>query len=152
MCKQEGALHRQTFMSSDHSTAAERWLAMMKAVCNKPGLYVGSGRMRLVRAFLDGYSIGLFESGAFSDSTCFGGFAWWLQRRHGICHPAWGWDRILVHAAGSEEEAIRTLPAVFAEYRSELERGTFTPGSPLDWTPEPEETCTHGYNDFPMCK
>ena len=72
----------------------------------------------------------------------------WLQMRHGICNPAWGWDRILVHAAGSESGGYSNLAvAVFEEFRSELDRGIFKPDFPLDWTPEPEQTCTQGYHD-----
>ena len=119
---------------------------MLKAVCNKPGLYVGTPRMRQVRAFLDGYVIALGELQELSDYPL-GGFLRWLQHQHGICHPAWGWDRILVHSAGSEAEAIRTLPARFEQYLSERERGMFDPEVPCAITAEPEQTCTEGYHD-----
>src|SRR5438309_7211943 len=105
--------------------AMERLLAVIKTVCAKPGMYAGP-RMRQVRAFLDGYVLALIESRELTDYP-FGGFLLWLEQRHGICHSAWGWDRILVHAAGSEEEAIRTLPATFEQYRAERERGEFVP-------------------------
>ena len=119
---------------------------MIKRVCDKPGLYVGQPRMRQVRAFLDGYVMALDESRELSDYP-FGGFLRWLEQRHGICHPAWGWDRILVHAAGSDAEAIRALPATFDQYRAELERGVFHADGARVPTREPEQTCTEGYYD-----
>ena len=100
-------------------------LAVMNIVCDKPGMYVGHGRMPQVRAFLDGYVMALNDSGQMSDYP-FGGFLTWLEQRHGICHPAWGWDRILVHAAGSDREAIRILEG--------LDEGT-TGGSLLSLRP-----------------
>ena len=39
----------------------ERLLAIMKTVCNKPGLYVGQARMPQVRAFLDGYAMATYD-------------------------------------------------------------------------------------------
>ena len=122
----------------------ERLLAIMKTVCNKPGLYVGQARMPQVRAFLDGYAMALGESGQMPDYP-FGGFLRWLEHQHGICHPAWGWDRILVHAAGSDREAIRILPERFEQYRSDLARGAFDPDGVRVPTREPEQTCTEGY-------
>lgn len=124
----------------------ERLLAMIKRVSDKPGLYVGDQRMRQVRAFLDGYVMALGESRELSDYP-FAGFLHWLEQRHGICHSAWGWDRILVHAAGSEREAIRTLSATFEQYRGELERGIFDPEGDRVPTRQPEQTCTEGYYD-----
>ncbi|MGC3957601.1 MAG: hypothetical protein QM813_06460 [Verrucomicrobiota bacterium] len=119
---------------------------MIQRVCDKPGLYVGQARMRHVRSFLDGYAMALGESHELPDYP-FGGFLRWLEQRHHICHPAWGWDRIHVHAAGSDAEAIHTLPATFALYRTELERGLFAPDGDRVPTREPEQTCTEGYHD-----
>jgi hypothetical protein len=125
----------------------DRLLATIKTVCAKPGMYVGPGGMRQVRAFLDGYVLALSESRELSGYP-FGGFLLWLEQRHGICHSAWGWDRILVHAAGSEEEAIRTLPATFEQYRTERERGEFVPDDNARVMKRaPEQTCTKGYYD-----
>ena len=124
----------------------DRLLAMIKRVCDKPGLYVGCSRMRSVRAFLDGYAMALGESGELPDYP-FGGFLRWLEQRHNICHPGWGWDRILVHTAGSDREAIRTFPAMFDQYRVELERGVFDPNDTRIPSREPEQTCTEGYHD-----
>ncbi len=119
---------------------------MMKAVCNRPGLYVGSASMPQVRAFLDGYAMALTETGQLPDYP-FGGFLRWLERKHCICHPAWGWDRILVHAAGSDSEAIRTLPERFEQYRAELSSGSFDPEHTKSTIRQPEQTCTERYNE-----
>ena len=124
----------------------ERLLAIMKTVCNKPGLYVGPATMPRVRAFLEGYVMALGESVQMTDYP-FGGFLRWLEHQHGICHPGWGWDRILVHAAGSDREAIRTLPERFEQYRSDLARGAFDPDGVRVPIREPEQTCTEGYNE-----
>lgn len=129
-----------------HFERMERLLAMIQRVCDKPGLYVGPARMRHVRSFLDGYAVALIEFHELPGYP-FGGFARWLERRHHICGPAWGWDRIHVHAAGSDAEAIRTLPATFALYRAELERGAFDPDGVSVLMQEPEQTCTEGYYD-----
>jgi len=102
----------------------ERLLKVIRAICQKPGIYVGQPRMPLVRSFLLGYVIALGESKELENDP-FGSFLRWLEAKHGICHPGWGWDRILTHAAGSDKEAIRTLPEQFELYLTELSNGTF---------------------------
>lgn len=125
----------------------ERLSSIIGRLCRRPGIYIGRTDMRHVRAFLNGYLLALEEMGELK-SHPWNGFAHWLELRHGIQGAAWGWDRILVHAAGSHAEAIRTLPAVFSLYRSEVESGSFDPDGLYSWTGgEPEQTCTDGYND-----
>ncbi len=127
----------------------ERLNAIMKAVCDRPGMYVVPSDMRMVRAFLDGYVMALSaELGGYP----FGGFLRWLEVQNDICHPGWGWDRILVHAAGSHEAAIRSLPQQFAQYCDEVARGTFDVDTARQRhfrgsSRQPQKTCTDGWHD-----
>lgn len=124
---------------------------MIQAVCKRPALYVGRSCMREVRALLDGYVYALIECGEIEDYV-FGGFLRWLEVRNNISHPGWGWDRILVHSAGSEEAAIQSLPQFFAQYCDELTRGIFDPNTARERhfglsSREPKETCTKDWHD-----
>ena len=129
----------------------ERLDAMIKRVCERPGFFVGRADMRQVRAFLDGYVCALAERRDL-DGYPFGGFLRWLEVQHDISHPGWGWDRILVHAAGSQEAAIHSLPQRFSQYCDELARGTFDADTARERhfghsSREPHETCTKGWHD-----
>lgn len=125
----------------------ERLSTIIGTLCRRPGIYIGRADMRHVRAFLNGYLLALEEMGELKNHPL-NGFVHWLELRHDIQGAAWGWDRILVHAAGSHAEAIRTLPAVFSLYRSEVESGVFDPEALHSRNGrEPEQTCTDGYSD-----
>jgi hypothetical protein len=122
----------------------DQLLKTMRVVCNRPGMYVGPSSMPRVRAFLDGYVLALGQSGDLKDYP-FGGFLRWLEQKSNICHPAWGWDRILVHIVGSEKEAIRVLPDEFEKYLADLSSGKFDVDKVHPPTREPDQTCTEGY-------
>ena len=105
----------------------ERLLKILEAVCERPGLYVGCFDMRAVRAYLVGFAHAMCPDEL--DHYPFGGFLSWLEVEHDICHAGWGWDRILVHAAGSHRAAIASLPERFAAYRQAVAAGTFDPNT-----------------------
>lgn len=129
----------------------ERLIKIIEALCKRPGLYVACSDMRAVRAFLDGVALGM----APGELNCypFGGFAHWLEVQHDIYHPAWGWDRILVHAAGSHRAAIASLPERFAVYLQAVADGTFDPFTARERhfgssCREPDSTITENWHDL----
>ena len=87
------------------------------------------------------------------DGYPFGGFLRWLEVEYDICHPGWGWDRILVHAAGSHRAAIASLPERFAAYRRAVASGTFDPNTARERhfgssSREPRSPVTRNYHQL----
>ena len=90
---------------------------LLQAICERPAMFVGDGRLRHVAMFLDGFTEALSLSGAPCPMA-----AWrpWIELRYGISDPAWHWTGILIHAFGSDTAALHAIPSLFSEYRKAL--------------------------------
>lgn len=83
-------------------------------------MFIGSESLYLLHAYLEGFRAARIQSGLCDPFPA--GFQMWCEGTYGISHAAWGWPRILHHAYGSEEAAIRAFPDVFARAVDELAR------------------------------
>jgi hypothetical protein len=96
---------------------------VMESLSQHPETYVvGCGSLMGICHYLDGYRHAISALG-YRDPLD----AWtpWVDLRFGIHHTAWHWTRILLHAYGTDEAAIRALPELYCEYiKARAELGT----------------------------
>ena len=59
---------------------------------------------------------------ALVDTGVFPTYAWreFISLRYGIWSMTWSWNRILLHAHGTEMEAIAAIPALFEAYAKDM--------------------------------
>jgi hypothetical protein len=87
----------------------------LEHVCERPHLYVGTPvSLRDVWNYLMGYEHGWHD--AEGGATPLDGMFEWMQMRFVINHTAWGVQRMLLNAYGSDAEAIAALPGVYREF------------------------------------
>lgn len=77
---------------------------------------MGTNSLAAVSHYLDGYAH------ASADHELLEGWRIWVELRFGICHPAWHWTRILLHAYGSDGPALAALPQLYDEFVAERQR------------------------------
>jgi hypothetical protein len=93
------------------------FLEVVGRIAARPAMYVGTTSLSRVANFLDGYSHAMWDLGRSPNPL--DGWMRWVELRFGICHPGWSWTRILAHCFGTDDAAIRALPALFKEFFSE---------------------------------
>ena len=89
---------------------------MIASISLRPGMWVGTGRLRDVAIFIEGYCSGL---ASIAGESPLAGWRDWIETRYLISHPAWHWTSILRHIYGSDSAALAALPDLFAQYKSE---------------------------------
>ena len=98
----------------------ERIIGLIKAISDRPAMYVGTCSLRAVSHYLDGYFHALNDLG-YRDDT-WKGWSKCIELKFLICSPAWHWTRILLHTYGSNESSFSVLPDLFSEYLIKLEQ------------------------------
>ena len=88
--------------------------ALLDSIAKRPAMYVGRCSIRAVRHYLDGYCHALRDLG--HTETPLDGWMRWVELRFLISHPAWAWERILLHVYGSDSAAIEALPGLHREF------------------------------------
>src|SRR5690606_15068401 len=83
-----------------------------------PAMHVGAADLSAVRTFLDGYCLGLQDSGIAPSPLA--GWRHWVEGTYRISHPAWSWVDILIHELGSEQTALRELPSLYRAFREHV--------------------------------
>ncbi len=73
--------------------------------------------------YLTGYCHGASDFGVTLDFNS--RFQLWVESRFGICNAAWNWVRILQHEYGNGDKAIKALPDLYDEFRSQTEQMTY---------------------------
>lgn len=87
-------------------------------------MYFGQLSIYHLMSFFVGYECALREIGAKDESRDeFLQFICWLEHKYKIFGSAWGWARILHHAAGSEEAAFNLFFTDYAEFEIDLRKG-----------------------------
>ncbi len=92
----------------------ERFLAFIKTVSERPGMFVGSPNLQLLEIYLGGYESALAELDLLEDKFSTKAFTEWL-RIENEKSGSW-WDVILLERYGSDEIAISELPKKYAEF------------------------------------
>jgi hypothetical protein len=84
-------------------------------LCARPHLYVGTPvTLREVWNYLLGYQHGWHE--AEGGAIPLEGMFEWMQMRFVINETSWGAQRMLLHAYGSDANAIAALPVLYREF------------------------------------
>ena len=92
----------------------EPFTKMLSEIARRPAMYVGKESVQSVSCYVNGYCHALDD--LTNTRSPLDGWMRWVEMRFLICHPAWGWPRILVHAYGSDRAAFDALPSLFAEF------------------------------------
>ena len=97
----------------------DRFEETLQDIARRPALYVGTSSYSDVAHYLEGMYGGLQAVGL---GTILPLSTWrlWVQYRYVVSHAGWGWPRIIRHHHKSDEEAIQSLPSLFAEFRRDL--------------------------------
>jgi hypothetical protein len=96
------------------------FLEVLERIAARPAMYVGTTSLPRVANFIDGYCHAMWDLGCSPNPL--DGWMRWVELRFGISHSGWSWTRILVHSFGTDDAAIRALPALFKEFLSEKQR------------------------------
>jgi hypothetical protein len=82
-------------------------------------MFVGSGQLWDVAIYLSGLEDGLARGNA--EMLVAPSWQRWVEGRFLIFSPGWHWSRILVHAFGSDEAALTSLPSLYDEFFVDLD-------------------------------
>jgi hypothetical protein len=101
----------------------KQYLELLKAIAIRPAMYVGITDFFRVCTFLDGYTFAIEQTRRKYGMPCPDYyFVSWLLKRFKICHPAWGWKRIIYHQYHDHKKACAALPTLFQEYLDDVEK------------------------------
>jgi len=89
----------------------EDFLGMLENFCKRPAIYTGFPDYKTAICWLEGFDTA-------HPGMLFGSFEQWLSHKLLINHSGWGWPRMILHIAGSEEMALGTLAMTYREYAS----------------------------------
>ena len=92
---------------------------LLISACERPAMYVGRNSLWDLVHYFAGYCHGAMDAGVILHFES--RFQCWIEGRFGISHCAWNWVRILQHEYGDDLKAIKALPALYDEFRTETE-------------------------------
>jgi len=87
------------------------FLGLLENFCRRPALYIGFTDYKSAICWLKGFDMA-------HHGELFGGFGDWLSHKLLINHSGWWWPRMILHMAGSEENALKTLAVTYREFAS----------------------------------
>lgn len=94
-------------------TMDKKFLKLLEEISKRPAMFVGEVSISSISHFLAGYLIGRDDA---KNRVMSVSWQAWIEFRFMICHPAWGWPRILLYKYGSDKEAISALPDLYKEF------------------------------------
>lgn len=95
------------------------FLEVVDSISARPGMFVGTERLRDVAIYLHGLEHGLCKTHGVAPITNV--FRRWMEGRFLYCRAAWHWDRLLLRALKSDAAALAALPGLFRDFFSELD-------------------------------
>jgi hypothetical protein len=101
------------------NTERKVFLEIVDLISARPGMFVGTEKLRDVANYLHGLEHGL--NGGLEIAPITHVFRRWIEGRFLYCRAAWHWDKLLLHTFRSDAAALAALPNLFREFFSELD-------------------------------